>query len=84
MSYGHPLCLSFLNRTVEIIGRNGWGCYENDSTQQALAIIIRCSQLVPKLRVEQKQQEGATKADVLRAEAVEVVMAMRSPEHKHT
>lgn len=77
-------CLDFLNRTVEIIGRNWWGCYENGSTQKALAIIIKCSQLVPKLGVEKQQQESATMAGMLRVEAVEVVVAMRASEHKHT
>lgn len=47
-------------------------------------MIIKCGQLVSQLGVEQKQQDGAAKADVLRVQAAEVEAAMWASEHKHT
>lgn len=57
---------------------------EYEKAQQALTIFIKCSYLVSKLGVEQKQQGGAAEADMLTAEPPELLAAMEPSENKYT
>lgn len=81
MSYLYSLCLSFLNCVVEITNHNWRGRYENESTQQALAIT--------KVQLADFQAWSGAEAArrccqgrCLGAKAAEAVAATQTSDHK--